>query len=182
MVVGQDITFMFIKQADVLQGIYLFEENYDLDTIKRNFDFYESKTVHESSLSPCIHNILAAKLGYKEKAYDLYLRTARLDIDDYNDEVNQGLHITSMAGTYLSIVEGFGGMRLKNEELHFNPFIPEQWKLYSFIVKYRGNHIKVEVTKEKVVVMNQNGKTAKVFIRGVEYNIKERDSIEFYCN
>ena len=102
--------------------------------------------------------------------------------DDYNDEVNEGLHITSMAGTYLSIVEGFGGMRLKNEELHFNPFIPEQWKLYSFIVKYRGNHIKVEVTKEKVVVMNQNGKTAKVFIRGVEYNIKERESIEFYCN
>jgi len=172
----------FIKQADVLQGIYLFEENYDLDTIKRNFDFYEPKTVHESSLSPCIHNILAAKLGYKERAYELYLRTARLDIDDYNDEVNEGLHITSMAGTYLSIVEGFGGMRLKNEELHFNPFIPEQWKLYSFIVKYRGNHIKVEVTKEKVVVMNQNGKTAKVFIRGVEYNIKERESIEFYCN
>lgn len=172
----------FIKQADVLQGIYLFEENYDLDTIKRNFDFYEPKTVHESSLSPCIHNILAAKLGYKEKAYELYLRTARLDIDDYNDEVNEGLHITSMAGTYLSIVEGFGGMRLKNDELHFNPFIPEKWKLYSFIVKYRGNHIKVEVTKEKVVVMNQNGKPAKVFIRGVEYNIKERESIEFYCN
>ncbi|MCK5169713.1 MAG: glycoside hydrolase family 65 protein, partial [Bacteroidales bacterium] len=172
----------FIKQADVLQGIYLFEENYDLDTIKRNFDFYEPKTVHESSLSPCIHTILAAKLGYKEKAYDLYLRTARLDIDDYNDEVNQGLHITSMAGTYLSIVDGFGGMRLKNEELHFNPFIPEQWKLYSFIVKYRGTHIKVEVTKEKIVVMNQNKGTAKVFIRGVEYYIKERESIEFYCN
>ncbi len=172
----------FIKQADVLQGIYLFEENYDLDTIKRNFDFYEPKTVHESSLSPCIHTILAAKLGYKEKAYDLYLRTARLDIDDYNDEVNEGLHITSMAGTYSSIVEGFGGMRLKNEELHFNPFIPEKWKLYSFIVKYRENHIKIEVTKEKIVVMNQNGETAKVFIRGVEYNIKERESIEFYCN
>lgn len=171
----------FIKQADVLQGIYLFDENYDLDTIKRNFDFYESRTVHESSLSPCVHTILAAKLGYKEKAYDLYLRTARLDIDDYNDEVDQGLHITSMAGTYLSIVEGFGGMRLINEELHFNPFIPEKWELYSFIVKYRENLLKIEVTKEKVTVVNQGGVTSKVFIRGVRYNIKERESIEFYC-
>ncbi|HAF29159.1 MAG TPA: family 65 glycosyl hydrolase [Bacteroidales bacterium] len=172
----------FIKQADVLQGIYLFDENYDIDTIKRNFDFYESRTVHESSLSPCVHTILAAKLGYKEKAYDLYLRTARLDIDDYNDEVDQGLHITSMAGTYLSIVEGFGGMRLKNEELHFNPFIPQKWELFSFIVKYRENLLKVEVTKEKVTVCNQGGVTSKVFIRGVRYNIKERESIDFYCN
>ncbi|MFC2151165.1 family 65 glycosyl hydrolase domain-containing protein [Bacteroidota bacterium] len=172
----------FIKQADVLQGIYLFEDQYDFDTIKRNFDFYEPKTVHESSLSPCVHTILAAKLGYKEKAYELYLRTARLDIDDYNDEVYQGLHITSMAGTYLSVVEGFGGMRLRNEELHFNPFIPDNWNLYSFMVKYRESLIKVEVTKEKITVFNKGSVTSKVFIRGVEYNIKGGNSIEFYCN
>ncbi|MFC2104564.1 glycosyl hydrolase family 65 protein, partial [Bacteroidota bacterium] len=172
----------FIKQADVLQGIYLLEHNYDYDTIKRNFDFYEPKTVHESSLSPCVHTILAAKLGYKEKAYELYLRTARLDIDDYNDEVYQGLHITSMAGTYLSVVEGFGGMRLKDDQLHFNPFIPDKWELYSFIVKYRDSLLKVEVTKEKVTVFNQCSDTTKVYVKGVEYNIKRNDSIEFYCN
>ncbi|MDA3953317.1 MAG: family 65 glycosyl hydrolase domain-containing protein [Bacteroidales bacterium] len=172
----------FIKQADVLQGIYLFNENYNIDTIKRNFDFYEPKTVHESSLSPCVHTILAAKLGYKEQAYDLYLRTARLDIDDYNDEVDQGLHITSMAGTYLSIVEGFGGMSIKNEELHFAPFIPEQWKLFSFVVRYRESFLKIEVTKGKVTVLNQGRSSSQVFIRDVEYNIKERDSIEIYSN
>ena len=172
----------FIKQADVLQGIYFFEHKYDMDTIQRNFDFYEPKTVHESSLSPCVHTILAAKLGYKEKAYDLYLRTARLDLDDYNDEVNQGLHITSMAGTYLSVVEGFGGMRLVNGDLHFNSFIPSKWELYSFTVKYRDTLLKVAVTKEKITVSNQVGDKIKVFIRGVEYNIRERESVEFYCN
>lgn len=171
----------FIKQADVLQGIYLLEDHYDNDTIKRNFDFYEPKTVHESSLSPCVHAILAAKLGYKEKAYELYLRTARLDIDDYNNEAYQGLHITSMAGTYLSIVEGFGGMRLKDEKLHFSPFIPKKWELYSFIVKYRENLFKIEVTKEKITVFNQSGSNSNVFIHGVEYNINERESIEYYC-
>ena len=172
----------FIKQADVLQGIYMFEDNYEDETIKRNFDFYEPKTVHESSLSPCVHTILAAKLGYKEKAYELYLRTARLDLDDYNDEVHQGLHITSMAGTYLSIVEGFGGMRLINDELHFNPFIPSKWDLYSFNVKYRNTLIKVEVTKDKVVVSNQKGEKLRVFVSGVEYKIKEKESKTFYCN
>ncbi len=172
----------FIKQADVLQGIYLFEDNYDIDTIKRNFDFYEPKTVHESSLSPCVHTILAAKLGYKEKAYELYLRTARLDLDDYNDEVYQGLHITSMAGTYLSVVEGFGGMRLKDNVVQFNPFIPDQWKSYSFMVKHREQLLKVEVTKEKTTVFNQGSNTAKVYVRGIEYNIQRNDFIEFYGN
>ncbi|PLX24000.1 MAG: family 65 glycosyl hydrolase [Marinilabiliales bacterium] len=172
----------FIKQADILQGIYLFDNNYDVETIKRNFDFYEPKTVHESSLSPCVHTILAAKLGYKEKAYELYLRTARLDLDDYNDEVYQGLHITSMAGTYLSIVEGFGGMRLINQELHFNPFIPSKWNMYSFTVRYRENLIKVEVSNKKVTVSNQVGEKLSLFIHGVEYKIKEKSSVEYYCN
>ncbi|MEE4197555.1 MAG: glycoside hydrolase family 65 protein [Bacteroidales bacterium] len=170
----------YIKQADVLQGLYFFEDHYSEETIKRNFDFYEPLTVHESSLSPCVHTILAAKLGYKEQAYDLYLRTARLDLDDYNNEVNQGLHITSMAGTYLSIVEGFGGMRVTDGELHFNPFIPPQWNRYSFIVKFRGMLIKVEVSKEKTIVYNQHNKNTKIVVHGVEYTIPANESLEIH--
>jgi maltose phosphorylase len=172
----------FIKQADVLQGIYFFEDKYDVDTIKRNFDFYEPRTVHESSLSPCVHSILASKLGYKEKAYELYLRTARLDLDDYNNEVYQGLHITSMAGTWMSVVEGFGGMRIKNGELHFNPFIPEQWKQYSFNVKYRGHNIKVQVTSKKIIVQNDSSESLKLLIHDNEYTIKSKSSINVNPN
>ena len=83
----------FIKQADVLQGIYFFEDHFDKATIERNFNFYEPMTVHESSLSPCIHVILAAKIGNYDKAYEMYLRTARLDLDDYNNDTEDGLHI-----------------------------------------------------------------------------------------
>ena len=93
---------IFIKQADVLQGIYFFEDDFDYQTIKENFEYYEPKTVHESSLSPCVHSILACKINQIEKAYELYLRTSRLDLDDYNHEADEGLHITSMAGTWLS--------------------------------------------------------------------------------
>ena len=139
----------YIKQADTLQGFYLFEDRFDLKEIQRHFDFYEPFTVHESSLSPCVHSILAAKLDRVNKAYDLYLRTSRLDLDDYNKEVEEGLHITSMAGTWMSIVEGFGGMRVIEDKLCFTPRIPKEWEAYSFKVNFRNRILKVRVTKEE---------------------------------
>ena len=133
----------FIKQADVLQGLYFFEGQFSPDELERNFDFYEPRTVHESSLSPCVHAILAASLGRLDKAYELYLRTSRLDLDDYNREVHEGLHITSMAGTWLSVVEGFGGMRVRNNQLCFNPQLPRGWKRLSFKIHFRNSVIRV---------------------------------------
>ena len=145
----------FIKQADVLQGIFLLEKNYDVETIKRNFDFYEPRTVHESSLSPCVHSILAAKIGYKEKAYEMYLRTARLDLDNYNNDTSDGCHTTSMAGTWMSVVQGFGGMRVIDGKLILSPFIPEHWNSYSFNIMFRGNAINIRVTKDKVYIYSE---------------------------
>ena len=78
-----------------------------------------------SSLSPCVHSILAAKIGDDKRAYEFYLQTARLDLDDYNNEVHEGCHITSMAGTWMSFVKGFGGMRIKNDKPYFAPNIPQ---------------------------------------------------------
>jgi len=153
----------FIKQADVLQGIYFFEDRFNLDEIKRNFDFYEPRTVHESSLSPCVHVVLATKLGMKEKAYELYLRTSRLDLDDYNNEVHEGLHTTSMAGTWLSVVEGFGGMRVKNDRLHFNPVLPESWKSLQFKVHFRGRMIQVSVTQDELEIKAMDGQQFEYF-------------------
>ncbi len=139
---------VYIKQADVLQGLYFFEDNFDYDTHVRNFKFYEQFTVHESSLSPCVHSILAAKIGETDKAYEMYLRTARLDLDNYNNDTEDGLHITSMAGSYLSIVQGFGGLRIKNQTLHLNPHCPSQWQGYGFQILLNNEPVKIEVTKE----------------------------------
>ncbi|GAL66939.1 maltose phosphorylase [Jejuia pallidilutea] len=139
----------YIKQADTLQGFYFFEDKFTNEELERHFDFYEPFTVHESSLSPCVHSIQAAKLDRMEQAYTFYLRTSRLDLDDYNCEVHEGLHITSMAGTWMSIVEGFGGMRIKDGKLSFMPKIPKQWKGYSFKINFRNHIIKVNVTQEQ---------------------------------
>jgi maltose phosphorylase len=162
----------FIKQADVLQGLYFFEHEFEEDTIRRNFAFYEPMTVHESSLSPCVHAILASRLQLHEKAYEMYLRTARLDLDDYNNDTEDGLHITSMAGSWLSLVKGFAGMRVKDGHLHFAPYLPSQWSSYSFRIGFRGAILKIEVEKEGVVkVHNESTKPLNVFVNQQECTV-----------
>ena len=139
----------YIKQADVLQCFYFFEDHFSKEELKNNFEFYESFTVHESSLSPCVHSIQAALLDKMDMAYTFYLRTSRLDLDDYNKEVEEGCHITSMAGTWMSIVEGFGGMRIKDDKLHFSPKIPKEWEGYSFKINFRNQILKVAINHKE---------------------------------
>lgn len=162
----------YIKQADVLQGLYFFEDEFDEETIRRNYDFYEPLTVHESSLSPCVHAIIAAKLGKEDKAYEFYLRTARLDLDDYNNDTEDGLHITSMAGTWLSIVEGFAGMRVRNGKLHFQTFIPKNWKSYAFHVQYRGVKLYITVGQEDFEIKNLSDSEINIIFNGEEMSIR----------
>ncbi|MGG3825947.1 family 65 glycosyl hydrolase domain-containing protein [Bacillus subtilis] len=141
----------FIKQADVLQGIYLFNDRFTMEEKRRNFEFYEPMTVHESSLSPSVHAILAAELKLEKKALELYKRTARLDLDNYNHDTEEGLHITSMTGSWLAIVHGFAGMRTANETLSFAPFLPKEWDEYSFNINYRNRLINVTVNEKRVI-------------------------------
>ena len=172
----------FIKQADVLQGIYLFEERYDTETIARNFDFYESRTVHESSLSPCVHVVLAARLKKMDLAHRLYLRTSRLDIDDYNNEVHEGLHITSMAGTYMAIIEGFAGKRVREGRLVLNPQIPANWKTFAFKILFHGSQLKVTVNNTKVIVTNESNTSVEVIVYGTDYAIAGNSAIDIMRN
>ncbi|AIQ67947.1 glycoside hydrolase family 65 protein [Paenibacillus graminis] len=167
----------FIKQADVLQGLYFLGDRYDLETKKRNFDFYEPITVHESSLSPCIHAILACELGYKEKAYEMYLRTSRLDLDNYNNDTEDGCHTTSMAGTWMSIVHGFGGLRVQADRLILNPSNPGHWTAYSFKIMFRGSRLKVSVTDVQVTVVNETDIPASITIFGKDYTVNGLSSV-----
>lgn len=158
----------YIKQADVLQCFYFFEDHFTKEELNRNFEFYESFTVHESSLSPCVHSIQAAVLNKMEMAYTFYLRTSRLDLDDYNKEVEEGCHITSMAGTWMSIVEGFGGLRVKNDSLHFSPKIPKEWNGYSFKINFRNQILKVSINHNDTQFTLEGTKELNVFVNGKE--------------
>jgi len=167
----------FIKQADVLQGVFVFEDEFDRNTMERNFDFYEPRTVHESSLSPCVHSILAARLGRSEKAYEMYLRTSRLDLDDYNHEVDEGLHITSMGGTWMSVVYGFGGMMIKEGLLSFDPLLPENWEALSFKILYRGRTLQVRMDKGEVSIKNLEGESLDLYLLGDKKHLEASGSL-----
>ncbi len=169
----------YIKQADTLQSMFWFENDFSDEEVKKHFDFYEPLTVHESSLSPCVHSILAAKIGYREKSYEMYLRTARLDLDDYNNDTEDGLHITSMGGTWMSFVMGFGGMRVKNNQLIFNPFLPESWESYSFKVNFDEAHLSVKKERNNFKIANYSKKNVRVKVWNKEKVLEGNSLLEF---
>ncbi|MFT9427433.1 MAG: glycoside hydrolase family 65 protein [Sporolactobacillus sp.] len=171
----------YIKQADVLQGIYFLSHRFTLEEKRRNFDFYEPLTVHESSLSPSVHAILAAELKEEDKALALYQRTARLDLDNYNQDTDDGLHITSMTGSWLAIVQGFAGMRTFRQ-LSFAPFLPRGWKRYAFKLNYRGRLLRVTVDSEKVQILLISGLPLKMLVYRQQVLVSDQQPIEIRLN
>jgi len=167
----------YIKQADTLQSIFWFEDNFDRESIERHFDFYEPLTVHESSLSCCIHSILAASIGRQEKAYEMYLRTARLDLDDYNNDTCDGLHVTSMGGTWMAFVQGFGGMRIQKGQLSFNPFIPDGWNSYSFRLNFRGAHLEFIMNRSDFRLVNHSKIEIELVVLGKQYHLPAKKEL-----
>ncbi|GKT03512.1 glycoside hydrolase family 65 protein [Furfurilactobacillus entadae] len=161
----------YIKQGDVLQGVWDFIDDFTPAEKKANFDFYEPLTVHESSLSAAIHSILAADLHYEDKAVEMYERTSRLDLDNYNNDTDDGLHITSMTGSWLAIVQGFAGMRVHDDQLHFTPFLPKKWTSYQFRQLFRGRLIEVHVDQNGATVSRISGEPLTVILNGQEQTI-----------
>ena len=161
----------YIKQADVLQGFYFFENDFSKSELESNFNYYEQFTVHESSLSACIHSILASRMNKIEKAYEYYIRASRLDLDDYNKEIKQGLHITSMGGSWMSIIEGFAGVRIFKEKLYINTNIPKNWDSYSFKLNVKNRKISVLINKHETKIELLLGEKIDIVLNNQETTI-----------
>lgn len=138
------------KQADVVLAMLLLGEHVAAADKRRNFDYYEAVTTHDSSLSTCIFSIIASEIGEHDKAYDYFLKTARLDLDDMHGNTGYGVHTAAMAGTWLSVAYGFAGMRLHGGRLQFAPTLPARWTHYQFRVQVRGRHLQVRVAPGSV--------------------------------
>jgi len=133
------------KQADVVLALLLLSNEFSLDDKRRDFDYYERVTTHDSSLSSCIFSIVASEVGYRDKAYDYFLETARLDLDNTHANTQYGVHTAAMAGTWLGVAYGFGGMRLLASGLRFDPTLPERWTRYRFQIRVHGALLGVAV-------------------------------------
>lgn len=146
-----------IKQPDVLLAMFLQRHRFSIEDIKNNYRFYEQRCVHGSSLSPCIHSILASSIGRHNQAYEYYLWASRLDLDNLNFNAHEGLHISSMAGSWLSIIAGFGGMVYSGEKLEFSPVLPAKWNSYSFKINYCQSVLRLSVNNTSVEYQKISG-------------------------
>ena len=164
-----------IKQPDVLMMIYLYNTSFSREVKEINYSFYEPRTIHESSLSPAIHSILAAELGHIDRAVDLFGFATRLDLDNYNRNTREGLHITSIAMAWANIVYGFAGLRSDGELLQFAPHLPERWRELAFSVTYKGRVISVRMERGRTVFRLESGMPVRLMIYETVYTLDEAE-------
>jgi len=155
-----------IKQPDVLMFLYLYNSSFSEDVKRINYDFYQPRTIHESSLSPAIHSILAAELDKMDEAVSFFGYATRLDLDNYNRNTREGLHITSIAMAWSGIVYGFAGLRSDGDQLSFAPRLPERWKRLTFSVMYRGRIIRIRMETDRTGFVLAGGEDQDVRIYG----------------
>lgn len=150
-----------IKQPDVLMFLFLYNQDFSYEDKKANYEYYEPRCIHESSLSPSVHSILAEELGKEKEALDFFGFATRLDLDDYNRNTSEGLHMTSIAAAWMNIVYGYLGLRSDKEELSVNPSLPSRWKHYSVKITYHGSLLRFDVYPKKLLIHNE-GKPVEV--------------------
>lgn len=142
--------YQVCKQADTVLAHFLLEDQGEFVTIKNSYDYYEPLTTHDSSLSYCVFSIMASKLGYNKKAYDYFNETARLDLDNTHGNTKDGLHMANMGGTWLAIVYGFAGLRVKESGLTLAPSLPEQWNSLGFKLQYQNRLLNIQLVQSYV--------------------------------
>ncbi|HCD10147.1 MAG TPA: kojibiose phosphorylase [Thermoanaerobacter sp.] len=175
---GVDITKLgdtqLIKQADVVMLMLLLGEEFDEETKRINYEYYEKRTMHKSSLGPSMYAIMGLKVGDHKNAYQSFMRSANVDLVDNQGNTKEGLHAASAGGTWQVVVFGFGGMEIDKEgALNINSWLPEKWDKLSYKVFWKGNLIEVIVTKQEVTVKKLKGKgNIKVKVKGKELTIE----------
>ncbi len=157
-----------IKQADVVMLLFLFDEVFDAITKRTNFDFYEKRTLHRSSLSPSIHCIMGLRVGESKRAYDYLCRSAFVDIDNNQGNTREGIHAASAGGTWQALIFGYGGLAIRNNQLHFNPRLPEKWTRLMFSLMWKGDLIDIEISKDAVKIYSRKNDWS-YFVNGQEY-------------
>jgi hypothetical glycosyl hydrolase len=160
------------KQADIMILFYLLEERFSLETKLKCWEYYEPKTLNDSSLSLSTHSILANDLGYHQLAYDLFLKAAQIDLGQNMKSSDEGIHAASLGGVWQCIVNGFGGVRLVNNCLRISPSLPKSWRSLSFKLNYEGATIHVYINHEHLKLTKaSDGQSISINIMNTEYQL-----------
>lgn len=157
-----------IKQADVVLAMVLLGDEFSLEQKRRNFDYYDPLTTGDSSLSACVQSILAAEIGYEEKALEYFQYALLMDLADIAGNVVDGVHIASTGGVWMSLVYGFGGLRDFHGELEFDPRLPRLWERLSFQLRFHGRVIDVVLTHDTFVFTLLEGPDLEICVQDAQ--------------
>jgi alpha,alpha-trehalose phosphorylase len=146
-----------VKQSDLVLAMYRRGEYFDDDQKARNFAYYERLTVRDSSLSACIQSVMAAEVGHLDLAYDYLAEAALVDLMNLHNNTGDGLHIASLAGGWIALVGGLGGMRVRHGELRFSPRLPQGIVRLQVNLIYRGRRLNVSITAHEATYSLQHG-------------------------
>ena len=168
-----------LKQADTVLAHFMLEDYADMEHIKNAYDYYEKLTTHDSSLSSCAYGIMASKCGMNDKAYDYFIKTINLDLEDTHKNTKDGLHMANIAGTALSVVAGFAGFRIKEEGLSFKPTCPSRWTGYKFKLHYQDRWLEISVNGFMTITMI-SGDPMPVRIENRTYHLSQELPIKTF--
>ena len=167
----QICTFQVHKQADTVQLLMLLNDLFPDEIRKANYDFYEARTLHDSSLSRSSHCVMAADMGETGTAYRFFEGCAGIDFGPNMETSDAGIHAASMGGIWQCAVYGFGGVQVVGEELHINPRLPDAWRSLAFPLTWRGQPLRVAVSGRSMTVRNTGSRDAELLIRGERIRI-----------
>ena len=151
-----------VKQADLALAMYLCPDAFTAEQKARNFEYYEPLTVRDSSLSACTQAVMAAEVGHLDLAFDYLGEAALMDLRDLAHNTRDGLHIASLAGAWIAVVGGFGGLRHRDGTVSFAPHLPQALSRLAFGVLIRGRRLNVEVTHTDVTYSLADGEPLEI--------------------
>ncbi len=161
-----------VKQADLVLALYLRGDAFTAEQKRDNFKYYEALTVRDSSLSACTQAVVAAEVGYLDLAYDYVWEAALMDLDDLEHNTRDGLHVASLAGTWISLVAGLGGLRESGETISVAPRLPHGVKRLTFRLLFRGRRLLVEATPRATRLTLRSGEAIEVVCYGTSYALE----------
>ena len=168
------------KQADVVLANFIFGNQFSSEEKLRNYDYYEPKCNHGSSLSAAIHMIMAAELE-KPETYEFFRCAAYMDISDFKKNTYGGIHMACLGGVWMSVANGYLGMRHFEDGLHFNPNIPKEWNSYTLRLAYQGAKMEVKVEQEKAVFTLVSGDSFSFKLKNKLVTLNEENPVLELC-
>lgn len=169
-----------IKQADVVLLLYLFVDRFSSILKEKNYHYYETRTMHKSSLSPCIYALMGLEVGAHKRAYNYFMKTSYIDLMDASKKTNEGIHAAAMGGAWMNIIHGFAGMRVRRGELCFDPWIPRKWRELVYTSVWKGNVLKIRVSHKNIIfqILEAKDKSVQVHVQGKSVRLKPKQAVK----